>query len=89
MEVETNLRMVKATALARELAKRKLDAEEKKLMTGLSTNYQVVQYQKDYEQAKSSEVKAIVDLNIAILKFKKALGTLLEDRGIKFKDIIE
>ncbi len=89
MEVETNLRMVKATALARELAKSKLDAEEKKLMTGLSTNYQVVQYQKDYEQAKSSEVKAIVDLNIAILKFKKALGTLLEDRGIKFKNIIE
>ncbi len=86
MEVESNLKMVRATALARELAKRKLDAEEKKLMTGLSTNYQVVQYQKDYEQAKSSEVKAIVDFNIAILKFKKALGTLLEDRGIKFSE---
>ena len=54
-------------------------------MTGLSTNYQVVQYQKDYEQAKSSEIKAVIDLNVSILKYKKSLGSLLEDKGIRFQ----
>ncbi len=88
-EVESSLKMVHATKIARELAKSKLDAEVKKLATGLSTNYQVIQYQKDYEQSKSAEVKAIIDLNIAVLKFKKALGTLLDDYGIKFKSIID
>jgi len=88
-EVESSLKMVHATRIARELAKSKLDAEIKKLSTGLSTNYQVIQYQKDYEQSKSSEVKAVIDLNIAVLKFKKALGTLLEDYGIKFKKVLE
>ncbi len=88
-EVESSLKMVHATRIARELAKSKLDAEIKKLETGLSTNYQVIQYQKDYEQSKSSEVKAIIDLNIAVLKFKKAIGTLLDDYGIKFKEVLK
>ncbi len=88
-EVESSIKMVHATRIARELAKSKLDAEIKKLSTGLSTNYQVIQYQKDYEQSKSSEVKAIIDLNIAVLKFKKAIGTLLDDYGIQFKNILE
>lgn len=83
--VDSNHKLVVATKVSRELAQAKLEAEQKKLMTGLSTNYQVVQYQKDYEQAKSSEIKAVIDLNVSILKYKKSLGSLLEDKGIRFQ----
>ena len=47
--------------LARELAEKKLAAEEQKLEAGLTTNYIVLQHQRDLALAKTNETRARVD----------------------------
>ncbi|MFQ6082882.1 MAG: TolC family protein [Candidatus Aminicenantia bacterium] len=88
-EVETNIKKVQAYRKARELAKKKLEAEEKKLSVGLSTNFMVLQYQKDLTNALTAELRAIIDYNLSLAKLERALGTTLEEKNIKFSQITE
>ncbi len=82
--IENARKMLSATKIAMELAKEKLRGEEKKLKMGLTTNYQVLQFQRDFTDRKLQYVKAIINLNISYLKLKKALGTILTENNIKF-----
>jgi len=82
-EVGTSAKRVDAYRIARELAEKRLDAEEKKLNVGLTTNYFVLQYQEELANARSQEIKALVDNNLAWAKLEKALGTGMEKRAIK------
>ena len=86
-EIETAAKRVEAYRVARELAEKRLEAEEKKLKVGLTTNYFVLQYQEDLGTALSQELKALVDYNLAWAKLEKALGTSLEKRNIRIKDL--
>ncbi|MEW6457408.1 MAG: TolC family protein [Acidobacteriota bacterium] len=88
-EIEANLKKLDATKKARELAEKKLEAEQKKLNVGLSTNYQVLQFQRDLSIAQTSELKAIIDYNLSIAKLNKAMGKSLEAHNIKFNEIIK
>ncbi|MGB8953580.1 MAG: TolC family protein [Candidatus Aminicenantales bacterium] len=76
--VETNAKRVEAYRVARELAEKRLEAEEKKLKVGLSINYFVLEYQDSLANAKSMELKALVDYNLSLARLKKAMGTSLE-----------
>lgn len=87
-EIDTNAKRVHALRLARELAEKRLEAEEKKLDVGLTTNYFVLQYQEELANARSLELKAVVDYNLAWAKLEKALGTSLEKRNIKMTQVI-
>jgi outer membrane protein TolC len=82
-DIETSAKRVEAYGVARELAERRLDAEEKKLTVGLTTNYFVLQYQEELANARTQELKALVDHNLAWAKLEKALGTSLDRRNIK------
>ncbi len=73
-----------ATRKARELAEKKLEAEQVKFSQGASTNYMVLTYQRDLANAKINELKAILDYNIALFKLKKEAGLLLDSFGINF-----
>src|SRR5258706_15489168 len=53
-----NRSRIDAAKKQRELAERSLDAEQKKFQLGASTNYQVIQAQRDLTSALSSEVGA-------------------------------
>jgi outer membrane protein TolC len=86
-EVETNRKKVEAYRKSRELAEKKLEAEEKKLSVGLSTNFQVLQYQRDLANQLSLELKAIIDYNLSLAKLQKVLGTILEEKNIKFTTV--
>lgn len=86
-EVETAEKRVEAAKVARELAEKKLQAEEKKLAVGLSTNYQVLQFQRDLATAQTSELRAIIDYKLALSKLDRALGKTLESHGIKFEEV--
>lgn len=86
-DINTNSKRVEAYRVARELAAKRLEAEEKKLDVGLTTNYFVLQYQKEMATARSSELKALVDYNLALAKLEKAVGTSLDIRNIKITDI--
>jgi outer membrane protein TolC len=85
-EIETNAKTVQAYRLAREFAKERLEAEEKKLNVGLTTNYFVLQYQEELAQQRSLELKALVDYNLAWSRLEKAMGTSLERRNIKLSE---
>ncbi len=86
-EVETASKRVEAARVARELAEKKLQAEEKKLAVGLSTNYQVLQFQRDLTTAQTSELRAIIDYKLALSKLERALGRTLESHGINFEEV--
>lgn len=86
-DIETNVKTVQAYRLAREFATERLQAEEKKLNVGLTTNYFVLQYQEELARQRSLELKSIVDYNLAWARLEKAMGTSLEKRNIKLSDI--
>ena len=85
--VETNYKRVLAYRAARGLAENKLAAEEKKLKVGLTTNYVVLQYQRDLADAKTAELKAVIEYNLALAYLDKTLGTSLKSKSIDFSSL--
>ncbi len=88
MDLETNAKIAEANRISRELADQKLAAEQKKLSVGLSTNYQVLQYQRDFADAQIAELKSLIDYSLALSRVNKVLGTTLEKHNIKFNDFL-
>jgi outer membrane protein TolC len=80
--VQSNYERVQAYKVARELAEKKLAAEEEKLKVGLSTNFNVLTYQRDLSSAQISELRAVVDYTISLANMEKAMGTSLKAKNI-------
>jgi outer membrane protein TolC len=87
--VETNYKRVQSYKVARELADKKLQAEEEKLRVGLSTNFIVLTYQRDLSNARSSELRAIVDYIISVASLEKAMGVSLKNQNISINQLME
>ncbi|HEX9637906.1 MAG TPA: TolC family protein [Acidobacteriota bacterium] len=81
-QVEAGIKLIEATRVARELQNEKLVAEQKKFSVGTSTNFQVLQFQRDLTQAKSQELNALIQYNKLRIALEQAKGTLLKNRGI-------
>jgi outer membrane protein TolC len=81
--VETDHQRVRAYRLARELAEEKLAAEQKKLEAGLSTNYTVLQQQRDLALARMNETRARVDYSLSLARLERATGTSLDAKGVR------
>lgn len=62
-QVATNEQRVQTTRVSRELAERRLDAEQRKFAAGTSTSFIVFQVQRDLAQARNNELRAILDFN--------------------------
>jgi len=86
--VQTNYQRVEARRVARELAEKKLEAEQEKLRVGLSTNYFVLQYQRDLANAQSMELKAIIDYNLSLARLNRALGLTLKEKNISISSLL-
>ena len=67
--VRTNLQRVEATRVSRELAERRLEAEQRKFEVGLSTNFLVFQAQRDLATARNTEQQAILDYIRSLVDF--------------------
>ena len=65
-----NSKRVDATKAARVLAERRLEAEEKKFAAGMSTSFEVFQAQRDLSQARSNELRAVLDYNKSQVDFE-------------------
>ena len=94
LEVEMALRairsdyeQVEAYGAARDLAEQKLRAEEAKFKAGLSNNYFVLQYQRDLAQARSFELRAIIDYNLSNSLLDRVLGISFKTRNINLADL--
>ncbi len=89
LTLETAAKSVDAYRIARELAQKQLEAEMKKLGVGMSTNYFVLTYQDALASARSLELRALVDYNIAVANIAKVTGSTLETRNITLGDYIK
>ncbi len=66
-----------APASPRELAERRLDAEEKKFAAGIQISFFVFQAQRDLSQARTNEIRAIADYNKSLVDFEAVQETAL------------
>ena len=74
-QIESNLRRVEAATAARELAQKRLEAEESKFEVGMSTNFFVVQAQRDLFDAQIVELRARLDYQKSIVDFDRVQQT--------------
>jgi HAE1 family hydrophobic/amphiphilic exporter-1 len=81
-QAEASYEQVAATRTAREYAAAALDAEQKKLESGKSTTYTVLQMQRDLTSARGNEIQALDNYNKAISQLSFDEGTTLQRLGI-------
>ncbi len=75
--------MPKLVARVNEL-QQQLDAENKKLAVGLSTNFQVLQFQQDLTDRRREEVGALTRYKIGLANLDRATGTTLDTLNVDF-----
>jgi outer membrane protein len=66
-QVQTNQQRVDTTRVSRQLAERRLEAEQRKFTAGTSTSFFVFQAQRDLAQARNNELRAILDYNRSVV----------------------
>jgi outer membrane protein len=69
-QVNTTLKRVEATTRARELAQKRLDADNKRFEVGLASTFELLQSQRDLARARQSELRATIDYNQALVDFE-------------------
>jgi outer membrane protein TolC len=84
-QVKTSFERVDSTKQARVFAEEALDAEEKKLANGKSTSFEVLRLQRDLTIARSSEIRALADYNIALSNLAFREGATFERNHIDLK----
>jgi outer membrane protein TolC len=72
LQVQSNLKRVEAAQSARELAEKRLDAEQSKFEVGMSTNFFVVQAQRDLRDAQNTELRALADYRKSLVSFERS-----------------
>ena len=71
-----------SAAIASDVARQVLEAEQKKYELGASTSYLVIQHQTDLANARQTEVAAVAAYAQAKLQLDQAEGTILENNNI-------
>ena len=69
-QVQTNLRRVEATRKARELAEKRLEAEQKRFQVGLNSTFELFQAQRDLAAARNAELNATIAYNQSLVDFE-------------------
>lgn len=72
LTVQSNLKRVEAATAARELAMKRLEAEQSKFEVGMTTNFFVVQAQRDLRDAQNTELRALADYRKSLVNFERA-----------------
>jgi outer membrane protein TolC len=83
--VEMNKAKIEATTIARELAERRLDAEQKKFNLGASTVRFVLQEQTNVAQAQTDELQAIVNYTKSLVDLDRSMGMTLKKNNIEIE----
>ena len=82
VQIEAIARRIDAAIAARELAQEQLDAEQSRFEAGLTTNFFVVQAQRDLSAAQDTELRAILDQQKALVELDRVQRTSLSNAGI-------
>lgn len=82
-QILTDIKRVHAARVARRLAEEKLSAEEKKFAVGLSTSFEVLEFQTDLAEQESRELEAVIDYKKSLSNFRKVKATTLAEHQIQ------
>lgn len=80
--VQNAVERVQAAQAAREFAERQLEAEQSKFEVGMSTNYFVVQFQRDLATAQNSELQAVLAYRRSLVELERSQQTSLSSANI-------
>jgi len=72
LTVQNSLEAVQASAVARELSEQRLAAAQSKFEVGMATNFEVVQAQRDLADARSTELRNILNYRKAQVDFERS-----------------
>lgn len=81
-QLDTAARQVRAAARFRALAERSLDAEQRKFLNGMTSNFLVAQRQAELARARQAEVAAVIAHRQAKTRLELVTGELLDGRQI-------
>jgi outer membrane protein len=70
LTVQSSLESVQASGVARELSQKRLEAAQSKFEVGMATNYEVVQAQRDFVDARNNELRATLNYRKALVNFE-------------------
>ncbi|MBR6022177.1 MAG: TolC family protein [Kiritimatiellae bacterium] len=79
---ESGFERVAASREAREYAERALETEQRKLDSGKSTSFVVLQLQKDLTAARQAEIAALADYHRRMAELSLATGGMFERHGV-------
>lgn len=82
---QSNYERVGATRKAREYAEAALSAEQKKLESGKSTSFFVLQLQRDLTTARSDEIQALIQYKRSLALLAQSEGSTLERNQIELE----
>ncbi|MDE0342792.1 MAG: TolC family protein [Deltaproteobacteria bacterium] len=85
--VDVGLRKIELARQTLALAEEKIVIERSKLEQGLSSTYQLIQFEEDLVRAQNAEVDAVFDYENALTALDRTLGTTLETWGIAVEQI--
>ena len=83
VQIRSIERRIAAATAARELAEEQLAAEQSRFEAGLTTNFFVVQAQRDLATAQDTELRAILDQQKALVELDRVQRTSLSSAGIQ------
>jgi outer membrane protein TolC len=79
---QSNVDRVQAAQAARELAQKQLEAEQSKFEVGMSTNFFVVQAQRDLADAQNTELRAVLNYRKSLVDLERLQQTTLQNLNI-------
>jgi HAE1 family hydrophobic/amphiphilic exporter-1 len=81
-DIDTAVRSISATRVARDAAQRNLEAERKRFENGMTTNFNVLLIQQDLADARSREIRSLAAYKKAVATFRRVVGDNLDAHGI-------
>ena len=80
--ITTQKKRLEAARMAGELSREQLDGETKRFQAGLSTNFQVLRFQRDLALAQAQELRALVDYQLSVTDLRTAMYTIIDENDI-------
>ena len=80
--ITTQKKRLEAARMAGELSREQLDGETKRFQAGLSTNFQVLRFQRDLALAQVQELRALVDYQLSVTDLRTAMYTIIDENDI-------
>ncbi|MGB9595344.1 MAG: TolC family protein [Candidatus Poribacteria bacterium] len=85
-QLETGIKRIQATTKAEDFARQVLATEEKKYSLGLSTSYNLLQFQANLAAATKNRLRAVIDYHKSIANLYQSQGVTLEKLNIAFEE---